>query len=117
MNVFIPIHKPILSSYIGCVLVCIAKKEEKYIEEFVKYHLQLGIDRIFLYDNEDIPTYADLLSEYKDKVYVIHLPGKTGNIGPQGRALNHFTVTIMKDLNITHVAHIDIDEFIVLHPW
>lgn len=100
-------------SYIGCALVCIAKKEEKYIEEFVQYHLKLGVDYIFLYDNEDVPTYRNLLSTYK-QVYVNHLPGKHFFGGPQTKALEHFTTTIMKDPRITHVAHIDIDEFIVL---
>ena len=36
------------------VIVCIAKKEHDYIEEFVKYHLELGFTSIYLYDNEDI---------------------------------------------------------------
>jgi hypothetical protein len=29
------------------VIVCIAKKEHKYIEEFVKYHLALGFKYIY----------------------------------------------------------------------
>ena len=100
-------------SYIGCALVCIAKKEERYIEEFVQYHLKLGVDYIFLYDNEDQPTYHKLLSSYK-QVIVKHIPGKKYYGGPQTKALHDFTTRIMKDQRITHVAHIDIDECIVL---
>jgi hypothetical protein len=33
------------------VIVAIAKMEQDYIEEWVKYNLHIGIDRIFLYDN------------------------------------------------------------------
>ena len=36
------------------VIVAIAKMEQDYIEEWVKYHLHLGFDQIFLYDNEDV---------------------------------------------------------------
>lgn len=100
-------------SYIGCALVCIAKTESKYIEEFVQYHLKLGVDYIFVYDNEDVPTYRHLLSKYK-QVYVKHLPGKKFVGGPQTKALYDFTRGIMQNDLITHVAHIDIDEFIVL---
>ena len=45
------------------VIVCIAKKEGDYIEEFIKYHLALGFKYIILYDNEDVPTYKQLLNK------------------------------------------------------
>jgi hypothetical protein len=97
------------------VIVCIAKKERDYIEEFVQYHLALGFSHIFIYDNEDIPTYATLLHKYTKSITIFHLPGKHVNGTPiQYVALAHFTQQIMDLPNITHVAHIDIDEFIVL---
>lgn len=107
------IHRKNNMFYIGCAIVCIAKKESNYIEEFVQYHLKLGVDYIYIYDNEDVPTYHTLLSKYK-QVFVKHLPGKKYVGGPQTKALHHFTTTTMKEKHITHVLHIDIDEFIVL---
>ena len=32
-------------------LVCIAKNEDNYIEEWVNYHIKLGFDMIFIYEN------------------------------------------------------------------
>ena len=108
------------------VLVCIAKLEQNYIKEFVHYHLALGFSRIYLFDNEDVPTYADILRTYIDagKLVVTHLPGNNHSvindagqqmfIPVQYLALHIFTQQIMPDPQITHVAHIDIDEFIVL---
>jgi hypothetical protein len=96
------------------VIVCIAKKEHDYIEEFIKYHLALGFKYIFLYDNEDIPTYEKMLVKYKNNIKVIHLPHNNYHIGVQYVALNHFVHNYLFKTNITHVAHIDIDEFIVL---
>jgi hypothetical protein len=95
------------------VIVCIAKLEHNYIEEFVRYHLLLGFDKIYLYDNEDVPVYKDLLRSFPD-VIVTHLPKNNYRKGIQYIALESFMkYVVMKD-KITHVAHIDIDEFIVL---
>jgi hypothetical protein len=96
------------------VIVCIAKKEEDYIEEFVKYHLALGFKYIYLYDNEDIPKYEQFLHKYSDNIKVIHLPFNNYHKGVQYIALEHFIDTYLFTTDITHVAHIDIDEFIVL---
>jgi hypothetical protein len=43
------------------VIVCIAKLEQDYIEEFVRYHLAIGFNKIYIYDNDDVPTYKKLL--------------------------------------------------------
>ena len=96
------------------VIVCIAKKESDYIEEFVKYHLALGFKYIYLYDNEDEPTYEKLLEKYKDFINVIHYPGNHYDTGIQYKALEHFRHFFINNNEITHIAHIDIDEFIVL---
>lgn len=98
------------------VIMCIAKKESDYIEEFVKYHLAIGFSHIFIYDNEDQPTYDTLLHKYvvDGKITVTHFPGNNSDIGVQYIALHQFMDNIMNDSTITHVAHIDIDEYIVL---
>ena len=96
------------------VIVCIAKKEQDYIEEFVKYHLAIGFKYIYLYDNEDTPTYETMLHKYKDNIKVIHLPFNNYNKGVQYVALDNFINKYLFTTDITHVAHIDIDEYIVL---
>jgi hypothetical protein len=96
------------------VIVCIAKKEEDYIEEFVKYHLALGFQKIYIYDNEDVPVYKELLHDYQDNIEVIHFPHNHYAKPVQYEILHHFSHTYLRNPGITHVAHIDIDEFIVL---
>ena len=39
------------------VVFTVVRDEQPYIEEFVQYHLFIGVDLIYLYDNEDEPTY------------------------------------------------------------
>ena len=96
------------------VIVCIAKLEHDYIREFVNYHLHLGFKKIYLYDNEDAPTYEKLLKEFSNNIKVIHLPFNNYEKGVQYVALDHFIHNFLYKDNITHVAHIDVDEFIVL---
>lgn len=60
------------------VLCCIAKKENLYINEFVKHYIGLGIDRIYLFDNndkeeKDVLSFID--SKYLDKVECIRKNG------------------------------------------
>ena len=96
------------------VIVCIAKKEHDYIEEFIKYHLALGFKYIYVYDNEDVPTYERILHKYKDNIKVIRLPFNNYTKGVQYVALDDFIKKYLFKTDITHVAHIDIDEYIVL---
>ena len=88
------------------VIISIAKLESIYIKEWVDYHLALGFKKIYLYDNEETPVYRDLLNN--PDVIVKHFPGKVA----QYRALRDFMDNL--DKTITHVLHIDIDEFVAL---
>lgn len=91
------------------VLFCIAKLEHRYIEEFCKYHLYIGFDTIYIFDNEDVPTYQTLL-QHIPNIYVIHFPGTA----QQYIAIQCFQNNIMYNHCISHVIHLDCDEFIVL---
>ena len=104
-----------MSEKIKASIVAIAKLESQYIEEWVNYHLALGFDHIYLYDNEDSPTYASILkNKDQNKVTVIHYPGKNYHWPVQHMILDDFTRNRMTQENNTHVVHIDIDEFIVI---
>jgi hypothetical protein len=96
------------------VIVSIAKKERDYIEEFVVYHLKLGFKHIYLYDNEDTPTYECLLNKYKEYITFIHYPFNNYDKPVQYKALDHFVHNYLHKDNITHVLHIDIDEYVAL---
>jgi hypothetical protein len=95
------------------VIVCVAKGEQDYIQEWVRYHLALGFVKIFIYDNEDTPTYAKMFND--SRVEVGFLPGRFYWNPIQYEALARFTRDILVSRGgVTHCAHIDIDEFIVL---
>ena len=112
------LHRSIMNRRV-CI-VCMAKREENYILEFIHYHLCLGFDKIILYDNEDSPTYQDLIAQKRPSflpfVQIIHFPNKPYSKGILYVALDHFMQNFMKEY--THAIHMDVDEFIVLkkHP-
>jgi hypothetical protein len=68
------------------VCICtIGKQENKYIKEFVEYYEKYGIDKIFLYDNNEKEGehFEEVIKDYIDKGFVqitnwrgIKLPGK-----------------------------------------
>uniref|UniRef100_A0A6C0JG67 Glycosyltransferase family 92 protein n=1 Tax=viral metagenome TaxID=1070528 RepID=A0A6C0JG67_9ZZZZ len=102
--------------YIKSVIFTLAKYETQYIEEFVIYHIGIGISHIYIYDNEDMPTYKNILNKYvqEEKVTVIHYPGNNYQKGVQQVIMDDFTSKYMNEKNNTHAVGIDIDEFIVL---
>ena len=69
-------------SNIKVCLCSIGKKENKYAREYVEHYLKYGVDKIFLYDNNDIDDEKldTLLSDYINNKYVeiINLRGKKG---------------------------------------
>ena len=106
------------------LLCAIAKNENKYLDEWIKHHNNIGFDGIILYDNNDINGEIINTKEY-DSVKVIDYRGKhinvpeqwrTNNIplhdGIQEQAYNECYHTHAKQYD--WVAFIDVDEFLFL---
>ena len=83
-------------------LVCIAKNEENYIEEWVNYHLKLGFNNIFIYENN---WRCNIKSS---QVTLIPFDG----LAKQIEAYNHFLKNYKDDYD--WVGFLDVDEFLVL---
>ena len=89
--------------------ICLlALNEDRYLDEWLQYHLYLGFDHIFIYDNSDANVLKDLPARYAGFVSVIHFPG----MRQQTNAYNHFIRSAKHSFRWT--AFIDGDEFILL---
>ncbi len=89
-------------------ILAIAKNEAPYIEEWLDYHISMGVEHFYLYDNESEDNFYELLVPYIEKGYVTYTywPGKA----QQTLAYND---ALAKYKNSTRwMAVIDIDEFI-----
>lgn len=83
-------------------LVCIAKDEDLYIDEWIQYHKKLGFDDIYIYQNDW------RWSGESENVYKIEVDGPT----KQKESYNNFIKH--NRTNYDWVAFFDVDEFLVL---
>ncbi len=51
----------------SCILTVI-KNEHEYLDEWIKYHLDLGIDHIFIFEDMDSKSHKEIIDKYGDKV-------------------------------------------------
>lgn len=89
-------------SLLNIALVCIAKNEDRYIDEWIDYHLTLGFNRVHIYANDW--NYANN-SGY---VTITNIAGKN----QQRNAYNDFIKKYNHEYN--WAAFFDVDEFLVL---
>jgi len=83
-------------------LVCIAKDEDDYIQEWIDYHFKLGVDDIFIYENDWRSGI------WQERVHTIPFDGKHRQV----YAYNDFLFRRANDYK--WAIFIDVDEFIVL---
>lgn len=87
-------------------LVCIAKNEDRYIAEWLKYNLAFGFDKIFVYQNDWRCANKEALNI--KNVEWIEFDGKKQQVS----AYNNFIQNHYADFD--WVAFFDCDEFLVL---
>ena len=51
----------------SCILTVI-KNEQEYLDEWIKYHLDLGIDHIFIFEDIDSDSHKEITDKYGDMV-------------------------------------------------
>lgn len=83
-------------------LTCIAKDEDYYITEWLDYHLYLGFDKIFVYEND---WKLNIDSPFIEKI-------SFDGPGRQEEAYNNFISNYGDEFD--WVAFMDVDEFLVL---
>ena len=98
---------------IKIALCTMAKEENLYVKEFISYYIKLGVDKIFIYDDnnldsENIIDEINLLDEYKNYV---HIYKNKSIIKHQSNA---FTDCYRKNYNkYDFFLMLDMDEFLV----
>lgn len=86
-------------------LVCIAKDENAYFDEWIRHHLKVGFDHVFIYDNnskEPIEIAKDL------KRFVQIIDWKDSEFGSQSRA---YLDACKRFGKYHYLAFLDVDEF------
>ena len=94
------------------VICAIAKNEHKYINDWVKWHIDIGFDFIYLFDNDDIATkdiYWCIEEKYRNKVQMINVRGWK-ELHLQQHLYNDFYNKFKS--NFDWCMFIDIDEYL-----
>jgi hypothetical protein len=86
----------------------IVKNETSYIAEWIEYHLLVGFQKFFIYDNESTDNLREFLEPYiKDGIVeYIFFPGKRQQLYAYNDAISRFKYSSF------WIAFIDIDEFL-----
>lgn len=111
----------------SCILTVI-KNEHEYLDEWIKYHLDLGIEHIFIFEDIDSDSHKKITDKYGDKVslesisvvlneeekkYTAELK-QTKKSNPQFTYLKKGLVYIRNKYQYDWCFVIDADEFITL---
>lgn len=83
-------------------LVCIAKNEDNYIQEWIDYHLKLGFDDIYIYENDWKSNIV------QNNVITISFDGKAKQLPAYDNFVKEYSQLY------DWVCFLDVDEFIVL---
>ena len=94
---------------LGVAIVAIVKNEAEYLEEWLAFHLALGVDHFFIYDNDSTDSSAELLERYINHGLVTRIDWPIG--GGQLPAYNH--ALRMFGSAAEWLAYYDPDEFLV----
>ena len=93
---------------VNVAVVAIAKNESEYIREWVAYHKAVGVERIFIYDNDSTDNMKSCIQDFIDSGFVEYQPihGQCRQMDAYNHALQHH------GRKCKYMAFIDCDEFL-----
>jgi glycosyltransferase involved in cell wall biosynthesis len=93
------------------VLTAIVKDEADYIVDWLCYHISLGVEHFFIYDNGSSDNTRELLTKFVNGgvVTLVSWPMRGGQIDAYSHAIKFLSG------NAEWVGFLDIDEFLVMH--
>ncbi len=93
--------------YLSLCLIC--KDENDYLPEWLDYHILMGVERFYIYDNESQVSLRETLKDYIERgwVVVVDIPGRARQLYAYDHCLQTFGP------NTFWLGFIDTDEFLV----
>lgn len=87
-------------------IVTIVKNEAPYLKEWIEYHLSVGVEHLYIYDNDSQDNLYDVLKDYQRYVTVKKIHGVVRQFDAYNDAINRYRY-ITK-----YMAILDADEFL-----
>ena len=103
------------NDYASVAAICAIQRDGLlYVDEWIDYHIALGFETIFIYDNSDDfelrGWYSNRFKQNTKLIKIVHWVGS----GEQLAAYNNCTKEIQQRKSHSWIAFIDLDEFIVI---
>lgn len=97
-------------------LCCIARRENLTIKDWVTYHKNIGINHIWIFDNNNIDddSLLNILHDLIDDNYVTILNNFKGKTSAQVKAYNYFLDNYWDKNICDFVGFLDCDEYLTL---
>lgn len=90
-------------------IVAIAKNEGDYIEEWIAYYKTVGVNRVYLYENNGTDNMREKIQSYIDNGFVVYhnFPGEAKQLPAYNHAIQKY------GHKTRYMAMVDCDEFLV----
>ena len=114
--VFVNVKKILFADSIRVCVCTLAKNENLYIREFIQHYKKYGVDKIFLYDNNDIDgeVFDEIIKDYIKSGFV-EIFNWRGKIGAMLPIMNDCYYRNNQKYN--WLIYYEIDEQIYLHNY
>lgn len=101
------LHRPKYSKKYKIAICGIFKNEALFLKEWIDYHEMIGIEHLYLYNNNSDDNYKEILQPYIDRglITLVEWPYEQGQI----KAYKHFYENYRNETQ--WVSFLDIDEF------
>ena len=93
-------------------IAAIFRNEADYLKEWIEFHLMVGVDRFYLYDNESTDCFLPILKPYIECGTVILIPWATFLKDASAQRLAYAHAVCNCNATIRWLVFIDIDEFL-----
>ena len=110
------LYKKKIIEYIKVCICTIGKKENLYIREYINHYKNYGVDKIFIYDNNDINNekFEEIIIDYINNGFV-QVINFRGILSPQNKA--YLDCHKMNYKKYKWLIFYDLDEFIFLKNY
>jgi hypothetical protein len=93
-------------------IAAIFRNEADYLKEWIEFHLMVGIDRFYLYDNESTDCFFPILKPYIECGKVVLVPWATFLRDASAQRLAYAHAVCNCNATVRWLVFIDIDEFL-----
>ena len=117
MSVALPLRLPRSNALVGharteIAIAAIFYNEAEYLKEWIEFHLMVGVDRFYLYDNNSTDSFLSVIKPYIARGKIVLLPWAAFLRDASAQRLAYAHAACNCAPTVRWLVFIDIDEFL-----